>query len=55
MSGPGPAPRVNSELLQQNIGKPVRLVGQLLSVDQGNLQLKTSDNGIVNVLLQARE
>ena len=49
------APRVNADLLQQHIGKHVRLVGQLISVDQSTLQLKTSDNHIVTVLLQARE
>ena len=56
MDGPKvSAPRVNAELLHQNIGRRVRLVGQLVSVDQGTLQLKTSDNHIVTVLLQARK
>jgi len=48
-----PAPRVNFELMNQYIGKRVTLVGKVDNgaVDNGVLKVKTSDEGMVDVIV----
>ncbi|KAK2076420.1 hypothetical protein QBZ16_000945 [Prototheca wickerhamii] len=47
-----PAPRVNFELLGQNIGKKVRLVGKVEGIQGNSLQLRAADDGVVTVMLR---
>lgn len=46
-----PTPRVNFELLHQNINKKVLLVGQIENMEQNRARVKAADGGIVTVEL----
>ena len=47
-----PAPRVNGELLSRFIGRKVLLLGKAESLENGVMQLRTSDNRLVRVALK---
>jgi len=47
-----PAPRVNFELMQNYIGKRVKLVGKVEGVQGNVLRVKAADEGVVEVLLK---
>lgn len=51
LSGAAPTPRVNFEMLSEYIGKTVRLVGKVESVEGTDLKLRAADEGIVTVHL----
>ncbi|KAI8928452.1 replication factor A protein 3 [Entophlyctis helioformis] len=44
-------PRVNSALLLKNVGKTVRIVGKVTSINSTNAILEASDKGQVTVML----
>ncbi|ORY70602.1 replication factor A protein 3 [Leucosporidium creatinivorum] len=46
-----PTPRVNSARLQDHIGKTVRLIGKVISLEGESALLETSDSGQVTVKL----
>ncbi|KAI3436844.1 hypothetical protein D9Q98_006254 [Chlorella vulgaris] len=47
-----PSPRVNFQSLGQFVGKRVTIVGSVVGVDGNTLQLKTSDDQVVNIQMQ---
>jgi replication factor A3 len=44
-------PRVNGELLPKFVNRTVNLVGRILSCDQGRVELQTSDQRRITVIL----
>ncbi|KAL2918834.1 hypothetical protein HK105_201668 [Polyrhizophydium stewartii] len=46
-------PRINSALLQKNVGRPVRLVGKVIGLNATHAFIEASDRGQVNVQLTA--
>lgn len=48
-----PSPRVNFELMNQYIGKRVKLVGKVEDVQGGKMRVKAADDGVVEVILQS--
>ena len=48
-----PAPRVNFELMNNYIGKRVKLVGKVESVQGTTMKVKAADEGVVDVMLKS--
>eukprot|EP00842_Homolaphlyctis_polyrhiza_P001700 jgi/Hompol1/2530/HPOL_006036-RA len=46
-----PTPRINSALLQKNTGGTVRLVGNIVGINQNYAIIETSDKGQVKIIL----